>query len=287
MQAESTIRHSEITPRDPIAAVAQLRLTERDPKAQLPGNEITQTRCLSAVIPCFNELATIERVVQQVLESPFIAQVILIDDASTDGTKELVQQFKHPLLEVIHQPTNRGKGAALRCGFDKVGSPYVIIQDADLECDPSEFPKLLKPLIEGYADAVYGSRFTGVGARHAVSFWNTLANRLLTGFSNILNNISLTDMETCYKVFRREVIQSLKLQEDRFGFEPEITAKLAGSGVRIYEVGISYYARRRADGKKIGWKDGFRALYCIAKYSPYFNGATRRLRDPKHENLAN
>lgn len=222
-------------------------------------------------MPCFNEEATIKSIVSRVLASPHAGQLVIIDDASTDGTAHFLKTLTDPRVLVITQAENRGKGAAVRIGFTKVSLPYVVIQDADGEYDPNDYPLLLAPLLEGKADVVYGSRFLSSGAHRVLYFWHSVGNRILTTISNILTNLNLTDMETCYKAFRREVISSFEIEESRFGLEPEITAKVARGGWRIYEVGISYAGRTYAEGKKIGWKDGLRALYCILKYSPIFS----------------
>jgi glycosyltransferase involved in cell wall biosynthesis len=223
--------------------------------------------CLSVVVPCFNEVASITTVLERVLAAPATREVIVVDDGSTDGTREVLAGLSDPRVRVLLQPTNQGKGAALRRGFAEASADYVIVQDADLEYDPAEFPLLLEPLVDGRADVVYGSRFASGGPHRVLYYWHSVGNHLLTTLSNMLTNLNLTDMETCYKAFRREVIQGLDLREDRFGFEPEVTARIARGGYRVYEVGISYDGRTYADGKKIGWADGFRALYCIARYS--------------------
>ncbi len=227
--------------------------------------------CLSVVIPCYNELATIKAAVEGVLATPWTAEVIVVDDGSTDGTREIIdglvpQGVGDPPVRLLFQPYNKGKGAAVRRGIAEAQAPYVIVQDADLEYDPAEYGKLLGPLLEGRADAVYGSRFAGMGPHRVLYYWHSVGNRLLTTVSNMFTDLNLTDMETCYKAFRREVIQSIDLREDRFGFEPEITAKLARGHFRIYEVGISYWGRTYEEGKKIGWKDGLWALACIVRY---------------------
>lgn len=230
--------------------------------------------CLSVVVPCFNEEATVVEIVERVLASPYTAQVVIVDDGSSDDTVALVSGIQDGRISVVVQPHNQGKGAALRRGFKLCTSPYVIVQDADLEYDPSEFGVLLAPLLNDQADVVYGSRFHTARPRRVLYYWHMVGNRFLTTLSNISTNLNLTDMETCYKALRREVLESFEIEEDRFGFEPEITAKIAQGGWRVYEVGISYSGRTYAQGKKIGWKDGARALYCVVRYSPL----TARLR---------
>jgi glycosyltransferase involved in cell wall biosynthesis len=230
--------------------------------------EVTEPRaCLSVVVPCYNEVTTVETVVEAVLASPYTAEVLVVDDGSTDGSREVLRRLSDPRVRVFEQPENRGKGAALRRGFSEARADYVIVQDADLEYDPHEYGVLVQPLEDGLADVVFGSRFVSSAPHRVLYYWHSVGNRFLTTLSNMFTNLNLTDMETCYKVFRREVIQSLHLEEDRFGFEPEVTAKVARAGCRVYEVGISYNGRTYAEGKKIGWRDGVRAVWCIAKYS--------------------
>jgi glycosyltransferase involved in cell wall biosynthesis len=224
-------------------------------------------QCLSVVVPCYNESATIKELLSRVIESPFVAEVILVDDGSTDASVTVAESIGDPRFRVLRQPYNQGKGAALRRGFKEATADFVVVQDADLEYDPSEYGVLLGPLLDDKADVVFGSRFLGGEPHRVLYFWHSLGNRLLTVASNAFTNLNLTDMETCYKVFRREVIQSLDLREDRFGFEPEITAKVAKGRWRIYEVGISYSGRTYAEGKKIGWRDGVHAARCIVRYS--------------------
>jgi glycosyltransferase involved in cell wall biosynthesis len=219
------------------------------------------------VIPCFNEEATIKTLLDRVADSQLVGEIIAIDDGSTDGTLGILNAYNDDRLVVLSQPVNRGKGAALRRGFAEATRPYVVVQDADLEYDPAEYGRLLQPLLDGHADVVFGSRFKGGDVQRVLYFWHTLGNRLLTLLSNMMTNLNLSDMETCYKVFRREIVQSLVLTEERFGIEPEITARIAASGCRVYEVGISYHGRTYAEGKKIGWRDGLRAVFCIFAYS--------------------
>ncbi len=221
---------------------------------------------LSVVMPCYNEAATIAEMAKRVLASPHTAELVIVDDHSTDGTKELLDGFDDARVKVLLQPENLGKGAALRRGFAVVSAEFVIVQDADLEYDPDDYDIVLEPLFNGSADVVYGSRFQSGRPRRVLYFWHFVGNRLLTLLSNMFTDLNLTDMETCYKAFRREVVQGLDLREDRFGIEPEITAKVAAGGWRIWEVGISYSGRTYAEGKKIGWRDGVAALGCIVKY---------------------
>jgi glycosyltransferase involved in cell wall biosynthesis len=224
---------------------------------------------LSVVIPCFDERDTIERTVEAVLAAPVRdLEVIVVDDGSTDGTREILREKVEPrVTRVIYHERNRGKGAALRTGFAVATGELVIVQDADLEYDPRDYARLVEPILAGKADVVFGSRFSGGASVRVLYYWHYVGNRLLTTFSNMLTNVNLTDMEVCYKVFRREVLQRIQIEEDGFGFEPEITAKVAKLGCRIYEVGISYAGRTYREGKKIGWRDGLRALWCILKYN--------------------
>jgi glycosyltransferase involved in cell wall biosynthesis len=224
---------------------------------------------LSVVIPCYNEASTIESILAAVRASDVEdLEIIIVDDGSVDGTRERLRGLAGvPGVKVIFHETNRGKGAALRSGFREATGEVVIVQDADLEYDPREYGKILAPIRAGKADVVFGSRFAGGESHRVLYFWHYAANKLLTLVSNMFTNLNLTDMETCYKAFRRAVIQAIPLEEDRFGFEPEVTAKVARMGCRIYEVGISYSGRTYAEGKKIGWRDGVRALWCILKYN--------------------
>jgi glycosyltransferase involved in cell wall biosynthesis len=224
---------------------------------------------ITIIIPCYNERNTIESIIEAVRSSPVHSkEIIVVDDCSTDGTRDLLADKIAPLVtQVIYHDRNQGKGAALRTGVTAATGDVVIIQDADLEYDPQEYPVLLEPFFRGKADVVYGSRFMGGRPHRVVYYWHSLGNWGLTTLSNMFTDINLTDMQTCYKAFRREIIQSIEIEESRFGFEAEITAKIAKMGCRIYEVGISYYGRTYSQGKKIGWKDGFRAIYCILKYN--------------------
>ncbi|MGH9165055.1 MAG: glycosyltransferase family 2 protein [Acidimicrobiales bacterium] len=230
--------------------------------------------CLSVVIPCFNEAATLVTTVERVLASPYTAQVVIVDDGSTDETLDQARSVADCRVVVLANEVNRGKGASLRRGFEACDQRFVIVQDADLEYDPEDYGSVLAPLLADKADVVFGSRFHTDRPHRVLYFWHAVGNRFLTAASNMFTNLNLSDMETCYKAFRRDVLQSLDLREDRFGFEPEVTAKVARGNWRIYEVGISYAGRTYADGKKIGWRDGVWALRCIVRYSalgdPFF-----------------
>ena len=225
---------------------------------------------LSVVIPVYNERETVLLVIDQVQAVPMDKEIVVVDDCSTDGTVEMLRGKEFPPnIRTLFHARNQGKGAALRTGFGVVTGDVVLIQDADLEYDPRDYPKLLQPIEEDRADVVFGSRFVGGESHRVLYFWHSVGNRFLTLCSNALTNLNLSDMETCYKVFRRDVLTRIRIEEDRFGFEPEITAKVSKMGCRIYEVGISYFGRTYQEGKKIGWKDGVRALYCIVKYNVF------------------
>lgn len=224
---------------------------------------------LSVVIACYNEAGTIEKIIDAVLNAPYTdKEIIVVDDGSTDGTRKILEEKIEPKINrVIYQSANQGKGAALRQGIRAATGDIIIIQDADLEYDPEEYPKMIQPIINNKADVVFGSRFMGGEPHRVVYFWHRVGNGIITLISNMFTNLTLTDIETCYKAFRREILQSINIEEDRFGFEPEITAKVSKIKCRIYEVGISYYGRTYEEGKKINWQDGIRALYCILKYN--------------------
>ncbi len=237
--------------------------------------------CFSVVMPVFNEERTLMTIIKRVLDSPYVAELLIIDDGSSDHTREMLRAVADPRVRKFEQPFNMGKGAAVRRGVAEAEAPFVVIQDADLEYDPADYALLAEPLIGDRADVVYGSRFHTGRPRRVLRFWHSMANRFLTSLSNAFTNLHLTDMETCYKAFRREVIQQIKIEEDRFGLEPELTAKIAAGGWRIYEVGISYDGRTAHDGKKIGWRDGVRAIYCIIRYSPNVAGRVDALKRPE------
>jgi len=225
--------------------------------------------CLAVVMPVYNEEKTVASILEIVLAQRPVKEVIVVDDASTDNTYQVLKNIaaNESRIKLFKHEYNQGKGAALRTGFSKVSAPYVIIQDADLEYDPNEYYLLLKPVLADKADVVFGSRFLGYGAHRVLYYWHSLGNRILTTLSNMATNLNLTDMETCYKLFTKEVLEKIVIEENRFGFEPEITAKVSKLRARIYEVPISYYGRTYAEGKKIGWKDGLWALWCIIKYN--------------------
>ena len=224
---------------------------------------------LSVIIPCYNEIDSLEQLLSKVKEAPVQdKEIILVDDGSNDGTTDLIKnRLAGEIDKVIYHEKNMGKGAAIRSGVAGVSGDMVLIQDADLEYDPMEYPRLIGPITDGQADVVYGSRFLGEGPHRVHMFWHYAGNKLLTLFSNMFSNLNLTDMETCYKVFKTEIIKELNIEERGFGIEPELTVKLGRKRCRIYEVGISYYGRSYSEGKKITWKDGFRAIYVILKYS--------------------
>jgi glycosyltransferase involved in cell wall biosynthesis len=241
--------------------------TEDSPVSLLP--EDAQRVKLSVVIPVYNEEKYVREIVERVRKVPLNKEIILVNDCSTDGTRAILENELAKLSDVriFHHAVNQGKGAALATGFAQATGDIVIIQDSDLEYDPQYYPKLILPIVDGHADVVFGSRFAGGDSHRVLFFWHSVGNKILTLMSNMFTDLNLTDMETCYKVFRREVLQKITVEEKRFGFEPEITAKVAKMGCRIYEVGISYHGRTYMEGKKIGWKDGVRAFWCIVKYN--------------------
>jgi glycosyltransferase involved in cell wall biosynthesis len=222
---------------------------------------------LSIVMPVYNEKNTIHEIIARVLkvDTGLEKELVIVDDFSSDGTRDILEQLDNPRIKVIFHPKNMGKGAALRTGFSQAQGDIVLIQDADLEYDPREYPKLLEPILDGRADVVYGSRFLG-GPHRVLFFWHYVANKMLTGFANLLSNLNLTDMETCYKVFKKDVLSRIRLKSDRFGFEPEVTIKVAKLKCRVYEIPISYSGRDYSEGKKIGWKDGLAAIYHLLRY---------------------
>ena len=222
---------------------------------------------LSVVMPVFNEAATVRSIIEVVCQQELVDELVVVDDCSTDGTDKVLAELDHPKVQFFRHEENRGKGAALRTGFAQASGDIILIQDADLEYDPREYRLLVQPIAEGKADVVYGSRFAGGGTHRVLYFWHSVGNRMLTLLSNIFTDINLTDMEVCYKAFRREVLERITLREDRFGFEPEVTAKISRLDVRIYEVPVSYYGRTYDEGKKIGLRDAFRTLYCILRYN--------------------
>lgn len=227
------------------------------------------SRCLGVVVPVYNEETTLHLIVKKVLSRPEVGELIMVDDCSSDGSWETMQNLAKTddRIRIFTHEVNQGKGAALRTGFQHVQSDIIIIQDADLEYDPDEYPKLLLPILTGRADVVFGSRFLGYGMHRVLYYWHCIGNQFLTLMSNMFTNLNLTDMETCYKIFRKEVLKQITIEENRFGFEPEITAKVARLRVPLYEVSISYHGRTYEEGKKIGWKDGIRAIWCILKYN--------------------
>ena len=232
------------------------------------SNKENNNILLSIIIPCFNEIKTLEEVIKKVKNSPISSkEIIIIDDFSTDGSREFLSNLKDELITIKFHKCNRGKGAALNTGFKSAKGKIVIIQDADLEYDPSEYPNLINPILDNKADVVYGSRFKGGQPHRVVYFWHRVGNGFLTLLSNIFTDLNLSDMETCYKAFKSDILKNIKIEESRFGFEPEITAKISKNDFRIYEVGISYYGRTYKEGKKIGWKDGIQAIWCILKYN--------------------
>lgn len=250
-----------------------------------PEPSVHDVQRLSVVMPAFNEESSIAEIISLVLQSPYTAELLVIDDCSKDRTVEIVESISDPRVRLLRQPENRGKGAALRRGFAEATQDFVIVQDADLEYDPGDYSQIMAPLLEGKADVVFGSRFLTTRAHRVLYYWHSVGNRFLTTLSNMFTNLNISDMETCYKAFRREVLQSFELEEDRFGIEPEMTAKVAKGHWRIYEVGISYSARTYAEGKKIGWRDGIRAVFCILAYSPLGERVPVRKLEPLVQSL--
>ena len=224
---------------------------------------------ISIIIPCFNEINTVEKIIDKIIQQNLEDhEIIIIDDNSTDGTRKILKdRIKEKVTKIIYNEKNFGKGFSIKTGIDIASGDIILIQDADLEYDPSDYKKLLKPFKEGFADVVYGSRFIGSDEKRVMYFWHMVGNKILTLLSNMFTNLNLTDMEVCYKVFRADVIKKINLEENRFGFEPEITAKISKKNLRIYEIGVKYFGRTYSEGKKIGWKDGFSALRCIIKYN--------------------
>jgi len=240
-------------------------------ESQVPSAECrVPSHCLSVVVPVFNEKDTIVEVIKRIRAIDIDKEIILVDDCSTDGTRDILMTLQAADTRVYFHDKNMGKGAALRTGFQQAKGDILLIQDADLEYDPVEYPKLIKPILDGKADVVFGSRFAGGDAHRVLFFWHMIGNKFLTLLSNMFTNLNLTDMETGYKVFKRDVYEKISIEENRFGFEPEITAKVAKLGARIYEVGISYSGRSYTEGKKIGWRDGVSALRCIVKYNLFY-----------------
>jgi len=231
-------------------------------------DDLPEDFLLSVIMPVYNERHTIQRAVDAVLESPYPKQLLVVDDGSEDGTRDVLEKMNYPDIEVIYHEKNRGKGGAIQTGFSRAKGTVVLIQDADLEYDPNDYPILLHPILSGKADVVYGSRFAGHGAHRVLYFWHYVGNKFLTLMSNVFTDLNLTDIETCYKVFTREALEGITLRERRFGFEPEITAKISKKKyLRIYEVPISYHGRTYEEGKKINWRDGVKALWCILRYN--------------------
>jgi len=230
---------------------------------------LSPQKCVSVVMPVYNEAKTISSVIKKVIQQPCVAELIVVNDCSSDGTWNVLECLaaSEPRMKIFTHEVNMGKGASLRTAISKASAPIVLIQDADLEYDPEEYDRLIAPILSDKGDVVFGSRFAGGSAHRVLYFWHSVGNKFLTMLSNMATDLNLSDMETCYKVFRREIIQGISIEENRFGFEPEVTAKIARLKVRIYEIAVSYNGRTYAEGKKINWKDGFRALWCIFKYN--------------------